>query len=196
MRFSSCGRRRDVQPDFSEFATRRRRLLGAGASLAAGLALGPALSLAQPAGQRRLKFYHLHTGERLSAVYFADQALVESECHAIDRVLRDFRTGDVAEIDRNLLDFLWRLQQSVGVDGEFQVISGYRSPKTNEDLRAAGRGVAQGSLHTRAQAIDTRLPGCPLTDLRQAALELQLGGVGFYPKSDFIHIDTGRVRFW
>lgn len=191
---SASQRRR--QAPAAPFSPARRRLLGAGMGLVAGLALAPTLAMANVSAERRLRFLNLHTGERLDATYFSDQQLVATECRAVDRVLRDFRTGEIAEIDRNLLDFLWRLQRRVGRGGEFHVISGYRSPKTNEALRAAGRGVVRRSLHTQARAIDIRLPGCNLADLRQAALDLQLGGVGYYPKSDFIHIDTGRVRFW
>lgn len=188
--------RRDAGASQSPESMARRRLLGAGAGLAAGVLLGPAWAAAATAGERRLKFLNLHTGERLAAVYHADGARIETECRAIDRVLRDFRTGEVARIDRDLLDMLYLLQQKVDTPGEFHVISGYRSPKTNEKLRAAGRGVVKGSLHTQARAIDIRLPGCALADLRKAALALERGGVGYYPRSDFIHIDTGRVRFW
>ena len=178
----------------------RRRLLGLGMGLSVGLAgsllLGPATAAASLRDSRRLRLYNTHTSERCDAIYFAEQTLIEDECRALDRLLRDHRSGDVTEMDRELFHFLHALQQRVGVDGEFQVISGYRSPATNEKLRQAGRGVARASLHTQGKAIDIRLPGCPLEQLRDAALALKLGGVGYYPKSDFIHIDTGRVRFW
>lgn len=174
----------------------RRRLLGAGLGLAGSLVLAPAAARASLADHRRLQLFNTHTRERCDALYFAEQTLIEHECRALDQVLRDHRSGDVAEMDRDLFHFLHALQQRVGVDGEFEVISGYRSPATNEALRQAGRGVARASLHTQGKAIDIRLPGCRLDRLRDAALALQLGGVGYYPKSNFIHIDTGRVRFW
>ena len=174
----------------------RRRLLSAGAGLATSLVLGPALASATRRHERRLQLLNLHTGERASAIYFADGAMVEPECRTLDKILRDFRTRDVATIDRSLFDFLYRLQQKVETPGAFHVISGYRSPKTNDMLRTKGRGVVKGSLHTQARAIDVRLPGCNLAKLRETALALELGGVGYYPRSDFIHIDTGRVRFW
>lgn len=177
----------------------RRRFLRLGAAALGGVsvaALMPGLAGAVSAGERRLSFHNLHTGENLQAVYWAEGGYVETECRAIDHLLRDFRNGQVKPIDRPLLDFLYKLQRAVNRDGAFHIISGYRSPETNDKLLAMGRGVSPNSLHLQAQAIDIRLPGCPTQDLRQAALDLQLGGVGYYPRSDFIHIDTGRVRFW
>jgi uncharacterized protein YcbK (DUF882 family) len=179
-----------------EFMPARRRLLGAGMAITAGLLLGPAPAIARLGESRRLQLFNLHTHERCDALYFAERSLIEHECRALDHLLRDFRTGDVIEMDRELFHFLHELQRSVGVDGEFEVISGYRSPATNQRLREAGRGVAKASLHTQGKAVDIRLPGCGLSTLRDAARALELGGVGYYPKSDFIHIDTGRVRFW
>ncbi len=196
MRLFFSGKTRHFASQLPQFSNSRRRLLGAGAGLAAGFVLGPTLAGATFTGERRLMFLNLYTGERVSSIYYAENSLIESECRTLDQVLRDFRTGEVARIDRDLFDFLYLLQQKVETPGAFHVISGYRSPQTNENLRAAGRGVATGSLHTHARAIDIRLPGCALSDLREAALSLDLGGVGYYPKSDFIHIDTGRVRFW
>ncbi len=114
----------------------------------------------------------------------------------IDIILRDFRTGEVESIDRNLLDCLQLLQQNLEVVEEFHVISGYRSAETNQTLARMSGGVAKKSLHMRGMAIDIRIPGIQLTRLQTAAAALKMGGVGFYPKPDFVHIDVGRVRYW
>jgi len=172
---------------------RREWLAGFGAA-ALGLRGGAALAALD--GPRRLAFHHLHTGEDLDLVYrdgggYRTDALVR-----INRVLRDHRTGDVAPIDPALLDLLHRLRRRMDSDAPFEVICGFRSAKTNEMLRAKSSGVAKHSLHLAGMAIDVRLPGRRLADLRDAAWGLQAGGVGFYAKSDFIHVDTGRVRRW
>jgi uncharacterized protein YcbK (DUF882 family) len=99
-------------------------------------------------------------------------------------------------MDRALLEMLYQLQQSTGVEGEFEIISAYRSPKTNTMLRSKSGGVAKRSLHMQGKAIDVRLCGCDLKTLRDSAITLQAGGVGYYPKSNFIHVDTGRFRYW
>jgi uncharacterized protein YcbK (DUF882 family) len=147
-------------------------------------------------GERILRFQNIHTGEKVSATYWADGIYIPDELATIDRVLRDHRSREIAKMDRNLYDLLYVLQQQVEDDGTFQVISGYRSPASNAKLRKAGGGVAKRSLHMRGKAIDIRLPGVELKHLRQAALNLKAGGVGYYPKSNFIHVDTGRPRFW
>lgn len=167
-------------------------------SLASGVALSVVPSWARntlPA-ERRLKFYNTHTAEQLTATYWAEGQYQTAELSAIDRLLRDHRSGEIHAIDRRLFDILFSLQQQTGARGTFEVISGYRSPVTNRELRRAGSGVARNSLHTHGQAIDIRHSGIRLTDLRQAALDLRAGGVGYYPSSNFIHVDTGRVRTW
>lgn len=166
-------------------------------SLAGGAALAGAHSWAQSLPvERRLKFYNTHTGEQLAATYWADGQYQEGELVAIDRLLRDHRSGDVFAIDRRLYDILYALQQRIDARGTYEVISGYRSPATNNLLRRHGGGVARDSLHTHGQAIDVRLADVALADLRRAALGLRAGGVGNYPGSNFIHLDTGRVRSW
>jgi uncharacterized protein YcbK (DUF882 family) len=174
----------------------RRKVLGLALAGSVATIARPALAALTDAGTRRLAFYNLHTGESVTATYWADGRYVAGQLHDIDRVLRDFRTGDVAQIDRNLLDLLHVLQRNLDSREPFHVISGYRSPRTNEKLRHEGGGVATNSLHTVGQAIDIRVPGRRLADVRRAAIALQSGGVGYYPKSDFVHVDTGRVRFW
>lgn len=174
----------------------RREFLRRAAAGALALAAVPAAARAASAGERRLSLYSTHTGERLTATYWADGDYQASELAALDRLLRDHRSGEVAALDRRLFDVLYDLQRLTGGRGPFAVISGYRSPATNAQLRRDGRGVATDSLHTRARAIDVRLTGVALPDLHRAALALRAGGVGYYPASDFVHLDTGRVRAW
>ncbi|MGD8526259.1 MAG: DUF882 domain-containing protein [Thioalkalispiraceae bacterium] len=147
-------------------------------------------------GERVLQLQNIHTGEKLAATYWADGNYIPEELAAIDQVLRDHRSREATVMDRQLYDLLFALQQKVDKVGIYQVISGYRSPATNARLRKAGSGVAKRSLHMQGKAVDIRLPGVELKHLRQAALELRAGGVGYYPRSNFIHVDTGRPRFW
>jgi uncharacterized protein YcbK (DUF882 family) len=174
----------------------RRQILLFGAAL--GLGALPLSSLAHAAvsGERRLSFYNLHTGESLATTYWADGRYIPSSAAEIDFIFRDFRTGDVKNIDFRLLDLLHDLRRTMESDEAFHVISGFRSPKTNKMLTQKSNAVAKKSLHMLGMAADVRLPGRALDDLRQAALSLKLGGVGYYPKSNFIHVDVGRVRFW
>ncbi|WP_455209107.1 DUF882 domain-containing protein [Kaarinaea lacus] len=146
--------------------------------------------------ERQLAFYHLHTGEKLSTTYWAEGDYITQELENLNYLLRDHRSGETQPIDKNLLDLLYILQQSVDKTGAYHIISGYRSPKTNAKLRQQSSGVAKRSLHMQGKAIDVRLPGVELQYLRKAALNLRVGGVGYYPKSNFIHLDTGRPRFW
>lgn len=174
----------------------RRRLLRAGAKGAIGLLAAPPVALARPVEAKALSLHNLHTGERIDAEFWYDGRPVPEGVGEIDRVLRDHRTGEVKAIDRELLHLLHALGRKLHARRPFQVISGYRSPATNAKLREKSTGVARKSFHTRGMAIDIALPGCELRDLRRAALALQAGGVGHYPKSGFIHIDTGPVRHW
>lgn len=145
---------------------------------------------------RTLSFRHTHTGEMLTVTYQANGSYDPDALAKVNHFLRDFRTGDVHEIDPELLDILYDVYISVGGTGIFEVISGYRSPKTNEMLRKQGRGIARGSLHQKGLAIDVRLTGVETARLRDVALALARGGVGYYRDSNFIHLDTGRVRRW
>jgi len=172
----------------------RRRLLKV--SLAgAVLAVAP-LSNAWAIDERRLSLHNLHTGERIDRPYWARGAYLPDTLKDIDRVLRDHRSGEVHPIDPGLLDLLSALQQRVESRRGYDVISGYRSAATNAALHRASNGVATNSLHMVGQAIDIRLPGTPLATLHAAARQMKAGGVGLYTSSDFIHVDTGRVRYW
>ncbi|MGB7217878.1 MAG: YcbK family protein [Vicinamibacterales bacterium] len=168
------------------------------ASVAAAVpALGlPRPLLAQSGGGRELHFFHTHTAERLIVEYHDGRGYLADALAAVNRFLRDFRTGDEHEIDPGLLDLLHRLAGVTGTARPFEVISGYRSPATNQMLRLHSEGVAAGSLHMQGMAIDVRLPDVPLVALRKAALAVHGGGVGYYPASRFVHVDTGRVRAW
>jgi uncharacterized protein YcbK (DUF882 family) len=145
---------------------------------------------------RTLSFYNTHTRERLQACYFKNRALCADSLSQIDHILRDHRTGDIKEIDRKLLDLLFVLRKKLKTNKPFHIISGYRSPKTNGMLRKNSQGIAKNSLHMEGQAIDIRIPQLPLTHLRKTAMSLMAGGVGYYPDSDFIHVDVGWVRYW
>ena len=175
--------------------SRRQFLLASTAALAT---LASPVVRARPgrADERRLRFYNLHTGEQLSATYWIEGQYIPEELAAINHVLRDHRTDTVASIDKRLLNQLSVLQHNINYNGHIHVISGYRSPKTNARLQHTSTGVAKRSLHMQGRAIDLRLPGIELKQLRQVALAMHAGGVGYYPKSDFIHLDTGRARFW
>ena len=145
---------------------------------------------------RALSFYNAHTGENMKAVYWEEGKYVPHALADINYILRDFRTGEVKEIDIDLLDLPFALLQELESAGPLHIISGYRSPETNALLRIIGRGVVKDSLHIQGKAIDIRLPGYNLKNLQRAAVSLQRGGVGYYPFSDFVHVDVGRVRYW
>jgi uncharacterized protein YcbK (DUF882 family) len=177
----------------------RRTLIGRGLGLAAGAAaMGSAPLAFALAGQpaRRLAFDNLHTGESLDVAYWEDGAYVPDALAAVNHVLRDHRTNEVHTIEPKLLDLLTALSGRLDVAGRYAVISGYRSPQTNAMLHAESSQVASGSLHMKGQAIDIRMAGLDLARLRDAALGLAIGGVGYYPNSDFVHVDVGRVRRW
>jgi uncharacterized protein YcbK (DUF882 family) len=147
--------------------------------------------------QRRLVLYNTHTSERLDIVYRQGEQYASGALAKLDYFLRDHQTGEVRHFDPRLYDILSDLTSSVGrPKGEIDIVCGYRTPSTNESLRAHTNGVAKNSLHIQAEAIDLRMPGVNTLKLRRAALALARGGVGYYPHSDFIHVDTGRVRQW
>ncbi len=146
---------------------------------------------------RRLSFNHLHTRERTALVYAWGDDFVPNALTRLNHFLRDHYTGEVGQMDPELYNLLHRVRLELGSAEPFHVISGYRSPATNETLRTTrGGGVARRSLHMDGKAIDVRLPGVALADLRDAAIGLKAGGVGYYQREDFVHIDTGRVRSW
>jgi len=139
---------------------------------------------------------HTHTGETLSTIYFQNGNYLVPSLERVNRLLRDFRTNEVHSIDPALLDILFDLQARAHHAGPFEVISGYRSPQTNSALQRQSSAVAEHSLHMEGRAIDIRIKGFPTAKLRDIAIVLHRGGVGFYAASDFVHVDTGRVRVW
>jgi uncharacterized protein YcbK (DUF882 family) len=162
--------------------------------------LGRTAEWAAPATpEYRLRFYHTHTRERLDIVYRRGDAYLPKALDELDHYLRDHRTGAVHHFDPHLFDLLYDLTASLNDSGgQIDVICGYRTPWSNEFLRtrSAHKGVARHSLHMQAEAIDIRLAGIPTSAVRDAALRLHRGGVGYYRSSDFVHVDVGRVRHW
>lgn len=161
-------------------------------------ALGKTAQAAQPADpiERTLRLYNTHTGESLRSVFWAEGQFIPDALNDINKLLRDHRNNAILPIDPQLLLLLDRVTAKFGAQDELHVISGYRSPESNRMLAAQSGGVAKHSMHLEGKAIDIRLPGRPLEQLRQAALAAKGGGVGYYPKSQFVHLDTGRVRTW
>jgi uncharacterized protein YcbK (DUF882 family) len=182
----------------------RRSFLGYGAmATAAALVPGRAQAATAPAAGRRertLSFFHnTHTGERLKIAYCCDGVYQPDALSQLNHLLRDFRVNQEKDIDPKLFDLLFELGGTLETDQPYHIISGYRSPQTNAMLRERGgahTGVASSSLHMVGKAMDIRVPGVKLDHLRSAAASLKLGGVGFYPSSNFVHVDTGRVRYW
>lgn len=172
----------------------RRRFLQTVGGATGLLCSAPVLSK-QP-HERTLRLRNLHTGEYLASTFWSVDRPNEAEMAALSRLLRDHRSGDVHPIDIGVIQMLWTLQQAVGNNAAYEVISGYRSPKTNAALNKKSKGVAKRSLHMQGRAIDVRLPGTKTSDLKEAAIGLRAGGVGYYAKSDFVHLDTGRFRTW
>lgn len=180
----------------------RRSFLRTGAGVTAGLIVAPLLSLPTRAraasGERRISLYNIHNGETLDAVYWQDGNYIAETMQQINYILRDRRNGEVERMDPQLIDLLASLYHTVDGKKPFYVISGYRSPNTNKYLRkvSSGHGVAKKSLHMQGRAIDIKLPSVELKHLHRAAVHLKQGGVGYYPNDGFIHVDTGRVRYW
>lgn len=175
---------------------KRREFLRFGAGAAATLMASPVFAKISTRQERSLSFYHTHTSETTSTLYWAEGEYLESGLQEINTILRDHRSGEIYTMDSRLLDLLYVLRSQVDSRETYQIISGYRSPATNASLRKKSSGVAKRSYHMQGKAIDVRLPGTDLKKLHTAALALQSGGVGYYPSSDFIHVDVGPVRHW
>lgn len=178
----------------------RRRLIG-GALAMGGAVLAGTPALAAGGSERRLAFRNVHTNERVDARYFGPGGYDAQGLAEINHGLRDWRTGQTLSMDHDLIDLLSSLRDRLGVAPRkgFDLISGYRSPATNSALRSRGgahTGVASKSQHMLGKATDVAMPGVPLATLRSAALSMRRGGVGYYPRDGFVHVDTGRVRTW
>jgi len=180
----------------NNFSMNRRQFFRIGAAVAAALAIPADVLAAKPEESRVLAFFNDHTGERLTACYFSNGRYDSSALAEINELLRDHHNGEVSQIDRRLLDFLWELGSRIGNSDPFHVVSGYRSPETNRMLRARSKGVAKNSYHIQGKAADIYLPDRRLSELRDEALRMRRGGVGYYPKPHFVHVDVGPVRTW
>jgi len=198
-----------VEDEQRSAALSRRRLLGFGVFGAVGLLATPALARPFEWGERRMSWTrpklvveravslrHRHTDETLSTVYYANGRYIPSALKEVNWLLRDFRGDQVKEIDPRLLDLLFAVSQRLETAQPFDVYSAYRSPATNALLRREGWGVARNSLHMQGMAIDIGLPGRESRHIANCALSLQRGGVGFYRRSNFVHLDVGEVRTW
>ena len=175
----------------------RRRVIKAmfGGAIA-GLMLRPRHSAAKVTDERELHFFHTHTLKRLSVTYKRENKYVPTALTDINAFLSDFRTGDLTNIDPQLIDLIYDIRETLGSKGTYEIISAYRSPATNDMLRQRSGGVAKNSQHLLGKAIDVRLTDIELSELRDTAIAMQRGGVGYYAESNFVHIDTGRVRRW
>ena len=176
----------------------RRKFLKASSGLVAAAAVSPVWARQSNITEyeRSLSFLNLHTGEKLHTTYWAEGEYLQDELLNINRLLRDHRNGSQIHIDHALLDLLHDIRSVTGTVQPLHVISAYRSPETNAKLRKNSNGVAKKSLHMQGKAIDIRLPDISLDKLHNRALSLRAGGVGYYRRSDFIHLDVGRVRNW
>ncbi len=193
------------QDEAEKLSVISRRQFACGLAAFAGLSIIPQPLLAsipkstagiikKPA--RFLAFDNLHTGETTKLTYWEKGRYIKGALAEINYILRDHRTNEVARIDKELLDQLFVLHKKLGSRAPFQVISGYRSPKSNAKMHEHSKGVAKKSMHVEGKAIDIRLQDKDLIYIRNAALSLNAGGVGYYPQSQFVHVDTGRVRHW
>lgn len=174
----------------------RRSFLKGSVALASVIGM-PALAKAAPPvpGERVLRLYNTHTGESLKSVFWAEGQFIPDALQDINKLLRDHRNNKIAPIDPTLLVLLNEVGNKFG-DAQLHIISGYRSPESNAKLAANSNGVAKHSMHMDGKAIDIRMPGKSLAHVRKAAMAARGGGVGYYPDSQFVHMDTGRVRYW
>jgi uncharacterized protein YcbK (DUF882 family) len=176
--------------------SRRRFLLQISSPIALALVGLPSREAEAAVRERSVVLDHCHTGESLRAVYYADGRYQREGLRAAAHILRDWRQGRAHAVDPELLDLLWALRRRLEATAPIQVLCGYRTPATNAMLRRRSRGVAKNSLHMQGMAVDFTVPGRSLKAVRQAALSLRRGGVGYYPRSGFVHVDTGPVRAW
>lgn len=168
------------------------------AAIGSAVSLFPSIILGKAEGsyKKSLSLYNIHTGENLNTTYWADGTYIPEALSQMNHLLRDYRTDDAMDMDTELFDLLYSIRSNLDSSKPFNVISGYRSPQTNAMLNHHSTGVAKKSLHMQGKAMDINLPGRDLEKLRKIAMNLNQGGVGYYPSSDFVHVDVGRVRYW
>jgi uncharacterized protein YcbK (DUF882 family) len=190
---------KSIDAPMTQVLTRRQILkVGLFASVAclSPLPAWARFSLTGPS-ERCLSLLNTHTGERLKEVVYWEKGLyLPDALHDINYVLRDHRTDEIHKIDPKTLDLMAAISRKLDAKRPFEIISGYRSPQTNQYLRSISNGVAKNSYHIQGKAVDLRLPGVPLKYVRKAAINLRMGGVGYYPQSDFVHVDSGKIRHW
>jgi len=177
----------------------RREILGMGFITAAAALIHPRKAIASinsPISERKLTIYNIHSDEYAETVYWQDDHYIPDALAKINYIFRDRTTGKIKDIHPDLLDLLFEVQQKLGYHKPIHIVSGYRTPRANAYLKKTTKGVAWNSLHMYGKAVDIRLPGNSLNSVRRAATELRLGGVGYYPHSNFVHLDTGSVRYW
>lgn len=175
----------------------RRKLLALScATLGVALLPGTSLAMLSTPRPRILTLHNLNTGEKLKAEFFNGKGYNAEELTRLNHFFRDYRANKVTRIDPRLFDHIYRLQMMLETQKPVQLISGYRSVDTNNELRARSAGVAKHSYHTLGKAMDFHIEGVQLSNVRKAAMKMRLGGVGYYPSSNFVHIDTGPVRAW
>lgn len=180
-----------------KFDANRRKLLAlGGVALGAAILPTPAFATLSTPRPRILTLSNLNTGESIKAEFFDGRGYIQDELSRLNHFFRDYRANKMKSIDPKLFDQIYRLQVLIGTHKPIQLISGYRSLDTNNELRSHSRGVAKKSYHTKGQAMDFHIDGISLSNVRKAALSLKSGGVGYYPSSNFVHIDTGPVRHW
>jgi uncharacterized protein YcbK (DUF882 family) len=175
----------------------RRSFLKSSVVLASAIGVPAVAKAAQPApAERAIRLYNTHTGESLRSVFWAEGQFIPDALQDINKLLRDHRNNKIAPIDPKLIVLLNEVSDKFGDTQALHVISGYRSPESNAKLATRSGGVARHSMHMDGKAIDIRIPGKNLAQLHKAAMSMRAGGVGYYPDSQFVHMDTGRVRYW
>ncbi len=181
----------------SENLTSRRSFLKM-ATIASAISFFPSIILGKTEVpyKKSLSLCNIHTGENINTTFWADGSYIPEALSQMNHLLRDYRTDSATDMDTELFDLLYSIRTNLDTTKPFNVISGYRSPQTNAMLHRHSSGVANKSLHMQGKAIDINLPGRNLSDLKKIAMNLQKGGVGYYPSSDFVHVDVGRVRYW
>jgi uncharacterized protein YcbK (DUF882 family) len=185
-----------VMHNQSYLPANRRTFLKLGASaLMAALCPWPAAAAVNP-GNRILSFYNIHTKETLTTCYYANGKFVQRALGRISHIMRDHRTGDIQPVDPELLNLLHQIVLQIQPASPISIVSGYRSPRTNAALRRITGGVSQNSLHMEGRAIDFRIPGYRTDGIRELAIDLHSGGVGYYPANNFVHLDTGPIKIW
>jgi len=179
-------------------ALSRRSFLLASTQIVLGLGVvsAPTLACAKAPDQRSLSFFHTHTHQELRITYATGRTYDRSALAEVNSFLRDYQTGQMHVIDPKLLDILWAVQGEMGKKGVYEVISGYRSPKTNRCMRKGHPGVASHSLHMKGKAVDVRFTGASLSQVYKCALAMKSGGIGYYPRDGFVHLDSGLYRTW